>query len=79
MLTIVDEYTRECLAIDVARNLTSDDVLERLTRLMVTRGRAGAHPRIVVYPRAARSWFTRSQSSSSLTEPPRRSVTVPLS
>jgi len=38
MLTIVDEYTRECLAIDVARRLGSDDVLERLTWLMVTRG-----------------------------------------
>lgn len=38
MLTVVDEYTRECLAIDVGRRLTSDDVLERLTWLMVTRG-----------------------------------------
>jgi putative transposase len=38
MLTLVDEYTRECLAIDVARKLTSDDVLERLSRLMATRG-----------------------------------------
>jgi putative transposase len=38
MLTVVDECTRECLAIDVARRLSSDDVLERLTWLMVTRG-----------------------------------------
>ena len=38
MLTLVDEYTRECLAIDVARRLTSEDVLERLTWLFVTRG-----------------------------------------
>jgi transposase InsO family protein len=30
MLTVIDEFTRECLAIDVARRLTSDDVLERL-------------------------------------------------
>jgi putative transposase len=28
MLTIVDEFTRECLAIDVGRRLTSEDVLE---------------------------------------------------
>ena len=27
MLTMVDEYTRECLAIDVARRLDSEDVL----------------------------------------------------
>jgi len=38
MLTLVDEYTRECLAIDVARRLDSEDVLERLTWLFVTRG-----------------------------------------
>jgi len=37
MLTLVDEYTRECLAIDVARKLRSDDVLERLAWLMATR------------------------------------------
>jgi transposase InsO family protein len=38
MLTLVDEFTRECLAIDVGRRLTSEDVLERLTLLFVTRG-----------------------------------------
>ena len=38
MLTIVDEFTRECLAIDVARKLTSEDVLERLSDLFVRRG-----------------------------------------
>ena len=38
LLTVVDEFTRECLAIDVARNLKSDDVLEQLTWLMTTRG-----------------------------------------
>ncbi len=38
MLTIVDEHSRECLAIDVARKLTSEDVLERLSDLFVRRG-----------------------------------------
>jgi transposase InsO family protein len=38
LLTIVDEYTRECLAITVARRLRSDDVLAQLTALMSTRG-----------------------------------------
>jgi len=38
MLTLVDEYTRECLSIDVARRLTSEDVLERLTWLFATHG-----------------------------------------
>ena len=38
MLNVVDEYTRESLSIDTARRIKSDDVLERLTWLMVTRG-----------------------------------------
>lgn len=38
MLTLIDEFTRECLAIDVARKLNHDDVLERLAWLMATRG-----------------------------------------
>jgi len=38
MLTIVDEFTRECLAIDVAKRVTSEDVLERLSDLFVHRG-----------------------------------------
>ena len=38
MLTLLDEFTRECLAIDVSRRLTSEDVLERLSDLFVRRG-----------------------------------------
>ena len=38
MLTLIDEHTRECLAIDVARKLKSEDVLERLSDLLVRRG-----------------------------------------
>ena len=38
MLTLVDEYTRECLSIDVARRLSSEDVLERLAWQFVMRG-----------------------------------------
>ncbi len=41
MLTIIDEYTRECLAIDVARRLGADDVPERLSDLLVRRGAPG--------------------------------------
>ena len=36
--TVVDEYTRECLAILVARTLTADDVLAALTDLFIARG-----------------------------------------
>ena len=38
MLTVIDEHTRECVAIKVARRLNSQDVLEVLTDLMVARG-----------------------------------------
>ena len=38
MLTVIDEYSRECLAIEVERRLRSDDVLETLTRLFTERG-----------------------------------------
>jgi transposase InsO family protein len=37
LLTVIDEYTRECLAIDVERRLTSENVLERLADLFVRR------------------------------------------
>ena len=38
MLTIVDEYTRECLAIEVGRTLKSEDVLRVLATLFMYRG-----------------------------------------
>ena len=38
MLTIIDEYTRECLAIKVDRKLNSTDVVDVLLDLFVTHG-----------------------------------------
>ena len=38
LLTLMDEHTRECLSIDVARRLNSEDVLCRLAELFVRRG-----------------------------------------
>ena len=48
-LTLIDEYTQECLSIDVAHRLTTEDVLERLSDLFVRRGvsayiRSDHHP-----------------------------------
>jgi transposase InsO family protein len=37
-LSIVDEYTRECVALEVDRRMTSDDVLDVLRDLFVIRG-----------------------------------------
>ena len=41
MLTVIDEFTCECLAIEVARRLDSHCVLSVLTDLMVRRGVPG--------------------------------------
>ncbi len=38
MLRVIDEYTRECLALSVARQLKSDDVLATLADLFAERG-----------------------------------------
>jgi len=38
ILNVIDEYTRECLAVKVARHLTSEDVLACLDDLFVRRG-----------------------------------------
>jgi len=37
-LAIMDEYTRECLAIEVSRSITSEEVLSRLTELFIWKG-----------------------------------------
>ena len=62
MLNVIDEYTRECLSIDVARRLTSDDALERLSDLFVRRG-APEHIRSDNGPeftaKAVREWLGR--------------------
>ena len=38
MLTVIDEHTRECLAIHVQRKLKHDNVLAVLTDLITQRG-----------------------------------------
>lgn len=38
MFNVVDEFTRECLAIKVARKLNSKDVLDVLSQLFIARG-----------------------------------------
>ena len=72
MLTIVDEYTRECLTIDVARRLGSNDVLERLADLMVERGtpdyiRSDNGPEFTAH--AVRGWLERVGVKTLFIEP----------
>jgi len=41
-LSILDEHTRECLALKVSRSITSEDVLDTLAELFAMRGVPGA-------------------------------------
>ncbi len=72
LLTIMDEFTRECLAIDVARQVKSDDVLDRLTDLFTTRGTPG-HIRSDNGPeftaKAVRGWLGRLNVRTLFIEP----------
>ena len=72
MLTVIDEYTRECLAIDVERKLRSDDVIFRLEQLFVERG-VPAHIRSDNGPEftaaAVRNWLERLDVKPMFIEP----------
>jgi putative transposase len=62
ILTVIDEYTRECLAIPVGRRITSQDVIDKLFQLFVFRGvpehiRSDNGPEFTA--RAIRAWLNR--------------------
>lgn len=71
-LTVIDEYTRECLAIDVAGSIRSGRVIDVLSRLMSERGvprvlRSDNGPEFV--SRAILAWALRHGLSSALIDP----------
>ena len=72
ILAIIDEYTRECLALEVARKMTSESVLETLGRLFVERG-VPAHLRADNGPEftaeAVREWLARLDVKPLFIEP----------
>jgi len=72
ILTVVDEYTRESLAIDVERKLNSQDVLYRLGELFVHRGspayiRSDNGPEFTA--KAVRKWLSRVGVETLFIEP----------
>ena len=73
MLVVVDEFSRECLAIQVARGLTSDDVLAALAELFVEKGVPPAHIRSGNGPEfvaaAVRGWLARLGVGTLFIEP----------
>ena len=62
MLTAIDEYTRECLAIVAARKLSSGDMINTLADLFIQRG-AAAHISFGQWPRAERQGDTKGACS----------------
>ena len=66
MLNVIDEFTRECLAIVVDHSIDADDVVAVLDRLAVERGRAPAFVR-----------FDNGPSSSSTSSPTGAGSTAP--
>ena len=72
LLTVIDEYSRECLAIRAGRSIRSSDVIETLTGLMTTRGVPG-HIRSDNGPeftaRAIRQWLADVGAKTLYIEP----------
>ena len=72
ILTLIDEYTRECLALKVARKLNSQDVLEQLGYLFIYRGlpgfiRSDNGPEFTA--KAVRNWLERLGVQTLFIEP----------
>ena len=72
LLTVMDEYTRECLAIRAARSIRSPDVIETLAQVMLTRGvpdhiRSDNGPEFTA--RAVREWLGRVGARTLYIEP----------
>jgi putative transposase len=71
-LTVVDEYTRECLAIEVSGRIGSLDVIETLSRLMSTHGvpsylRSDNGPEFI--SSALLDWATKSKIDIAFIDP----------
>jgi len=72
ILSILDEYTRECLAILVERHITSQDVIDQLYDLFLLRGvpehiRSDNGPEFT--SKAVREWLTRVGVKTLFIEP----------
>jgi putative transposase len=72
ILNIIDEYTRECLAILAKRSITSQDVIDQLFQLIIFRGmpehiRSDNGPEFTA--KAVRSWLNRLGVKTLFIEP----------
>ncbi|KAA5533997.1 IS3 family transposase, partial [Roseiconus nitratireducens] len=71
-LSIVDEYTRRCITLDVGRGMTSDDVINRLAELFAMYGvpeniRSDNGPEFIA--KAIRQWLASLEITTLYVEP----------
>jgi putative transposase len=71
-LSIVDEYTRECLALEVERGITAEQVVDVLKDLFVVRGvpahiRSDNGPEFIA--KAVRDWLAKAEVQTLYIEP----------
>ena len=72
ILAVIDEYTRECLSLHVARRIRSGNVLDQLYELFLTRGmpeyiRSDNGPEFAA--KAVRNWLNRLDVTTLFIEP----------
>jgi transposase InsO family protein len=72
MLNIIDEFTRECLAIRIDRKLNSTDVIDVLSDLFILRGvpghvRSDNGPEFIA--KAVREWIVAAGAKTAFIEP----------
>ena len=71
-LSIIDEYTRRCIALDVSKSIRSEDIINRLSELFVMYG-APKHIRSDNGPefisKSIRSWVSKIEVGTLYVEP----------
>jgi transposase InsO family protein len=72
MLNIIDEFTRECLAIEIGRKLSSTNVVDVLSQLFIERGvpehiRSDNGPEFIA--KRVRYWLTKQKVKTLYIEP----------
>jgi transposase InsO family protein len=72
MLNVIDEFTRECLAVRIGRKLNSSDVIDLLSDLFILRGvpghvRSDNGPEFIA--KAVRGWISAVGAKTAYIEP----------
>jgi transposase InsO family protein len=73
VLSVIDEFTRECLSLEAARSYPSERVIDTLERLLVTTGRCPSHLRSDNGPefvaKAVEKWLRAAKVQAAYIQP----------